>query len=228
MYLSLYWKGLKRLFKVCVWEGVGDRTETAIFWPQTYGHQGCVFLVLHGCSTGGQGAHSAGFWLSLLHLISIFSGPQFIRASSPFGLVWLSLPQLASTGTRTQLSLDSVLSALYNNSTSTRSPTRSLKLNVKSSSSRNNCHAVHRSISSGALVYECTMGIFFSSSYFISWFPPTQFPLITAIRMCHLLPVHHPEWHFWPGRRSKYYTFTFEQIHLEMLWSPLSSKQWVK
>ena len=22
--------------------------------------------------------------------------------------------------------------------------------------------------------------------------------------MCHLLPVHHSEWHFWPGRRSKY------------------------
>ena len=37
-------------------------------------------------------AHSAWWWLSLVHLISIFSGPQFIRAPSPFGLVWLSLP----------------------------------------------------------------------------------------------------------------------------------------
>ena len=38
------------------------------------------------CSTGGPGAHSAGLWLSLLHLISNFSGPQtpsgFPRASS--------------------------------------------------------------------------------------------------------------------------------------------------
>ena len=32
---------------------------------------------------------------------------------------------------------------------------------------------------------------FFSSSHFISQFPPTRFPLITAFRMCHLLPVHH-------------------------------------
>ena len=49
------------------------------------------------CSTGGPVAQlSAGWWLSLLHLISIFSGPQFIRAPSPFGLVWFSLPQLAS------------------------------------------------------------------------------------------------------------------------------------
>ena len=46
------------------------------------------------CSTGGPKAHSAGCWLSLLQLISIFSGPQLIRAPSPFGLVWLSLPQL--------------------------------------------------------------------------------------------------------------------------------------
>ena len=47
---------------------------------------------------------------------------------------------------------------------------------------------------------------FFTSSHFISQFPPTRFPLITAIRMCHFLPVHHSEWHFWSGRRSKYHS----------------------
>ena len=40
------------------------------------------------------GPLSAGCWLSLLHLISIFSGPQLIRVPSHFGLVWLSLPLL--------------------------------------------------------------------------------------------------------------------------------------
>ena len=40
--------------------------------------------------------------------------------------------------------------ALYNSSTPTRSPTRSLKSHVWSSSSGNNCHAVQRSLSSGA------------------------------------------------------------------------------
>ena len=44
---------------------------------------------------------------------------------------------------------------------------------------------------------------FFTSSHFISQFPPTRFPLITAIRMCHFLPVHHLEWHFWPGQKVK-------------------------
>ena len=39
-----------------------------------------------------------------------------------------------------------------------QSPTQSLEWHVWSSSSGNNCHAVHRSLSSGASVYECTMG----------------------------------------------------------------------
>ena len=39
-------------------------------------------------------AHSAVWWLSLLHLISIFSGLQLIRTPGPFGLVWLPLPHL--------------------------------------------------------------------------------------------------------------------------------------
>ena len=53
------------------------------FDPDSYGRQGCVFLVLQGCSTGGPEAHSARWWLSLLHLISIFSGSQLIRAPRP-------------------------------------------------------------------------------------------------------------------------------------------------
>ena len=43
----------------------------------------------------------------------------------------------------------------------------------------------------------------FTSSHLISQFPPTRFPLITAIRMYHFLPVNHPEWHFWPGQKVK-------------------------
>ena len=85
MYLSLYCKGSKRLFKVCVWEGAGDRTETANFDP-TFMAVSVVSLWFSWCSTGGPGGHSAGWWLSLQHLISNFSGPQtpsgFPRAPS--------------------------------------------------------------------------------------------------------------------------------------------------
>ena len=43
----------------------------------------------------------------------------------------------------------------------------------------------------------------FSSSHFISQFQPTRFPFLTAIGMCHFLPVHHLEWHFGPGQKVK-------------------------
>ena len=68
-------------------------------------------------------------------------------------------------------------------------PTQSLEWHVWSSSSGNNCHAVHRSLSSGASVYDCTAG-FYLVPYCQSS-PPTRFLPITAIRMCHFLPVHH-------------------------------------
>ena len=71
----------------------------------------------------------------------------------------------------------------------TQLPTQSLEWHVWSSSRGNNCHTVHRSLSSGASVYECTMWF-----YIVPFFqprPPTRFLLITAIGMCHFLPVHH-------------------------------------
>ena len=114
-----------------------------------------VYFLFSGCSIGGPEAHSAGWWLSLLHLISNFSGPQtpsvFPRApSAGCGFPYHSRlsPSPTLTGTVTVL-------------TPTQSPTRSLKSHVWSSSSGNNCHAVHRSLFSGVSVYECTMGIFF-------------------------------------------------------------------
>ena len=102
---------------------------TPNLWPSR-----CVFLVLLMLNRS-PGVHSARCWLSLLHLISIFSGPQFIRAPSPFGLVWLSLPHLFSNSTagnstgrnsNWQLTWNRNSTELYNRST----PTRSLKSNV--------------------------------------------------------------------------------------------------
>ena len=126
-------------------------------------------------------------------------------APSPFGLTWLSLPLLVynSLSSSNCNCLTSFLTELYNSSTYTQSPTQFLESHVGSSSSGNNCHAVYRSLSTGASVYELPWE-FFTSSHFISQFLPTRFPLITAIRMCHFIPVHHLGMTFWPGRRSKY------------------------
>ena len=103
--------------------------------------------------------------------------PTQSEAPSPFGLVWLSLPHLVYNSVRslTATLLTSVLTELYNSSTPTQSPTRSLKSDVWSSSSGNNCHAVHRSLSSGASVYECTMGIFLPHPISSANFRPHDF-----------------------------------------------------
>ena len=162
MYLSLYCKGSKRLFKVLWWEGVGDRTELLYIDPHSYGRQRCVFFVLQGCSSGGPGAQlSAECWLSLLHLISNFSGPQLNRGPwSPSA--WRGFPyHISSITPSPTVTATSVLTELYNSLSPIQSPTRSLESHVWSSLSGNNCHAVHRSLSSGASVYECTMGIFY-------------------------------------------------------------------
>ena len=83
-------------------------------------------------------------------------GPE--GSEGPFDLVWF-FPYHISSLTPTL----TVLTELYNSST----PTQSLEWHFWSSSSGNNCHAVQRSLSPGASVYECTMG-FFTLSCFVS------------------------------------------------------------
>ena len=143
-------------------------------------------------------------WLSLLHLISNFSGLQLNRgAPSPLGLVWFSLPHLVSNSVRPLTVWLLVLTELYISSTPTQSPTQSLGWHVWSSSSGNNCHAVQRSLSSGASVYECIMGFLpcpissAKSAHAISF---DYWPLecVTSFRCITL------EWHVCSGRRSKY------------------------
>ena len=139
-------------------------------------------------SSGAPRAPSAG--LSLPHLISNSSGPQLIKGlKGPFGLVWLSLPHLVSNSVRSLAVWHLVLTELYNSSTSTQSPTQSLEWRVWLSSSENNCHAVQRSLSSGASVYECIMA--FTLSHFISQIRPRDLFRLLAIGMYHFLPVHH-------------------------------------
>ena len=116
-------------------------------------------------------------WLSLLHLISNFSGPQLSYFLFSPNYIIVQSP--------------------------TQSPTQYLEWLFWSSSSGNNCHAVHRSFSSGASVYECTMGILpclMSSAKSTNTISFDYWPLecVTSFRRITL------EWHVWPGRRSKY------------------------
>ena len=113
-------------------------------------------------STGGPGAHSAGFLYYILSATSL--DPNSSEPQGPLrpGVAFPTTSRLYNSNCNSNSNcncLTSVLTELYNSSTAAQSPTRSLEWHVWSSSSGNNCHAVHRSLSSGAPVYECTMGI---------------------------------------------------------------------
>ena len=178
-YLSLYLEGL------CV-RGSWRPNKAATYWPpHSYGHQRCLFLAVQGCPIGGPEAHSAGCSLRLAHLVTIGSGLQKLTdfLSSPSYIIVQSPTQyLPITGHR-NVSLPS-----------------SFEWHVWSSSSRNKCHAVHRSLSSGASVCDCTAGFYLVP--YCQPSPPTRFLPITGHRNVSLPPSS--EWHFWPCRRSIY------------------------
>ena len=166
------------------------------------------------CSTGGPEAQlPARWWLSLLHLITNWSSKLHWGSRGPLQ------PGVAFPTTSCLRHLWSptvwlpVLTELYNSSTPTQSPTHSLEWHVWSSSSGNNCHAVHRSLSSGASVYECTMG-FFTLSHFISQICPRDlFWLLMChflfwLLMCHFLPAYHLRMACLAGSKVK-----IQQIH---------------
>ena len=71
----------------------------------------------------------------------------------------------------------------------------SLERHVWLSSSRNNCHAVHRSLSSSASVYDCTTGFHLVPFCQPSSPTPMEYALPPSL-----------EWRVWPGRRSIYNT----------------------
>ena len=132
------------------------------------------------CSTGGPGPTllGDGFLYCILSATSLV--PKLYRGSrGPLrpGVVLPTTSRLSPLQLycNWNLASNSVLTELYNSSTSTRSPSRSLKSHVWSSPSVNNCHAVHRSLSSGASVYECIMGIFLPRPISSANFRPRDF-----------------------------------------------------
>ena len=110
-----------------------------ILTHHSYGRQGCVFLILQGCSTGGPRAQlSAECWLSLPHLVTngspkLLGAPRapsagcgfpyhILSATSldpnsiggpegPFELAWLSLPHLVSNSNWSLTPTDHFLSS---------------------------------------------------------------------------------------------------------------------
>ena len=150
-------------------------------------------------STGGPGAHSAGFLYYILSATSLdpnSSGPQ---GPPPPGFLYHILFSNSSN-----LQLSDFLS--WPSYIIVQRPLNRLLDLWNGMFDRHQAE----SYSSQVTLFRCiSLWVYhgnFSLSHFVSQFPPTRFPLITAIGMCHLLPVHHLGWHFWPGPRPKYNT----------------------
>ena len=73
-----------------MWEGVGDRTELQHIDPHSSGHNNISFLF--SCAVQ-PGAHFAGYWFSLPHLISNwlnFLCTELYNSSTPTFFLWAS------------------------------------------------------------------------------------------------------------------------------------------
>ena len=110
-----------------------------------------------GLLNRSPGVHNAGCWLSLLHLVSLclqLYSPVLLLFNSS-ALYYLQPP------TRWYGHASELPQFLPISGDRDVSLPLSLEWPVWSSSSENNCHAVQRSLSSGASVYESIMGFFF-------------------------------------------------------------------
>ena len=90
----------KGLLKVCMWEGAGNRTEIAIFWPHAYGRQRCVFLVLLMLNRRPRGPLCWVMAFFTATYQQLLWTPTQSETPNPFGLVWLFLPHLVYNSVR--------------------------------------------------------------------------------------------------------------------------------
>ena len=189
-YLSSLFVSFERVVQSLHVRGSWRPNITEIFWPQSYGRQRCVFLVLHGCSTGP--------WSKLFCVLAFPTTRVYLRlllyclpSFSPISPGSLNSTDRNSTRRPyitfklPRADMDTPPRLLPISGDWDVSLPLSLEWPVWSSSSGNKL-----SSSSEVTLFRCVSlweynGIFFTSSHFISQFPPTRFPLITATRMCH-------------------------------------------
>ena len=154
MYLSLYCKGSKRVTQGFMVRGSWRPNRTAIYWPPLLWPSALCLSRSPGLLNRGPRG-PALCWMMAFFTASyhqLVSKTPSGGLEGPFGRVWLSLPHIVSDVSDPQLIRGS-------NSPLRRAFSTTSYQQLLWTPSVNNCHAVHRSLSSGASVYECTMGI---------------------------------------------------------------------
>ena len=244
IYLSLYCKGSKRVTQGLCVRGSWRLNTTAIFWPPNLWP---ATLCLSRSSDAQLEVQRPtllgdGFLYSILSASSPdlnSSGPK-----GPFGLMWLSLPHLVYNSIRSSTQLQLPL-GLELNSTGPWLPSWLRYIIIQHPHdhpldlwnrmfNRHQAEITVMQFTGHSLPVHQSISVpweFFSSSHFDSQFPPTRFPLITAIRMYHRLPVHHLGMAFLAGSKGQNitlarlrYLYFFSLSFSFILWSAGTAK----
>ena len=177
--------------------------RTAIFWPPLLWPS--TLCLSRSPGLLNRRPRGSICWLSLLSLIQqLLWTPTQSGALSPFGLVWLSLPHLVDNSVRSLTGTVWLLSWL--SYIIVPRPLSGLLDLWNRILDRRQAEITVMQFTGHSLPLHQSMSVpweFFTSSHFISQFPPMRFPLITAIRMCHFLPVHHLGMPFLAGSKAK-------------------------
>ena len=114
IYLSLYCKGSKKVTQGLLVRGSWRPNITEIFWPQSYGRQRCVFLVLQGCSTGALESSllGAGFPYNTSS-ISVSNSTRLTQLSPSVQFVGLILPSNSHAVIWTHLHASAISSDIW-------------------------------------------------------------------------------------------------------------------
>ena len=144
---------------------------------------------------------TATYWTPLLwpSVLCLSRSPRLLNRRPAGPLRWLLASQLHLVSNSSDLQLVYKLTDFLSSSSYmiVQSPTQSLEWHVWSSSSGNNCHAVPRSLSSGASVYDCTAGFYLVP--YCQPSPPTRFlPIIGNRNVSFPLSL---EWHVLAGSK---------------------------
>ena len=177
IFLSLYCKGSKRVTQSLHVRGSWrPNINCNILTPKLWPSASCLSRS-PGLLNRSPGVHSAGCWLSLLHFVYLrlylYSPVFLLFNSSAFYYLQTPTQWYGHASTPPQflpISGDRDVPLPL-----------SLEWPVWSSLSGNNCHAVQRSLSSGASVYEHIMGFFF---YLVPFHQPISAHAISS-HNCH-------------------------------------------
>ena len=168
-----------------MWEGVGDRTETATFWPPLLWPSTLCLSRSPDAQPEALGSTllGAGFLYCILSATSL--DPNSIRVPrGPFGRVWLSLPHLVYNSVRSLTQLTWLLSWL-NYIIVQRPLSRPLDLWNRMFDRHQADITVMQFIGHSLPVHQ-SMSVpwefFFTLSHFVSQFPPTPLECATSFR----------------------------------------------